>query len=226
MLKIITIDGPSGTGKGTIAARLASTLNWRCLDSGALYRILGHLVKIHGIAFDDTVQISKLAKTMKIEFKDGLILLDGVSVEDQIRTEEAGMNASKVAKIPAVREALLQWQRNFAGADGLVADGRDMGTVVFPDAPLKLFLSANSKERARRRYEQLKERGINANIARLIKDIEARDKQDRERTTAPLRVADGALEIDTSDLSIDQVLLKIEQQIKQVFPDIDAFNTL
>ncbi len=215
MTKIITIDGPSGTGKGTIANQLATNLKWHCLDSGALYRILGYLVEINQVAFNDTQAIVALAQKMQIEFKEGQILLAGQSVENEIRTETAGMRASKVATLAPVRQALLQWQRDFAKPPGLVADGRDMGSVVFPNAQIKIYLTADAKERANRRYLQLKEQGINANIARLIEEIEARDKQDRERENAPLIVPTGALEVDTTQLNIEQVLQLIQKKITE-----------
>lgn len=220
LVPIITIDGPSGSGKGTIAASVAERLGWRILDSGALYRLLGYSVDQAGISFEDVDKIEKIAKNMQVEFVSDQILLDGRDVGNAIRTETAGNNASKVAAIPAVRAALLGWQQDYAQLPGLVADGRDMGTVVFPQAAVKIFLTASAEERAMRRYKQLKEKGIDVTLAGLIAEIEERDKRDRERSTAPLKPAVDAIEIDSTAMSIEAVIDQVMLAASKAFPNI------
>lgn len=206
MIPVITIDGPGGSGKGTIAGLLAAKLGWHCLDSGALYRITGVTATKRGIATDDAQALVALINSIEIAFVDGQTLVDGVDIEGEIRTETAGELASQVASVPAVRDALFQLQRNFAKAPGLVADGRDMGTVIFPDAPLKIFLTASAEARAERRYKQLREKGFDVTLGSLLDEIVARDKRDTERTVAPLKPAENAVVLDSTQLTIDEVL--------------------
>lgn len=216
---VITIDGPSGSGKGAVAARLAAHLGWRVLDSGALYRLVGLAVLNAGIDFNNHAQVAQQAANLSADFVDGKVLLDGVDVSLAIRTETAGNHASKVAAIPAVRDALLNWQRAFARAPGLVADGRDMGTVVFPDAPVKIYLDASAGERANRRYKQLIEKGIDASLSQLREEISARDERDRNRSVAPLRPAPDAIVIDSTELSLEEVLDRTIQAAKLISSD-------
>ena len=216
---ILTIDGPSGSGKGTIAALIAESLGWNILDSGALYRLSGYSAIKKNIDFRDIEELVKNTLAMSVSFENGVILLDGDDVSLDIRTEEAGNNASKVAAIPEVRSALLEWQRHYAKAPGLVADGRDMGTVVFPEADVKIFLDASAEERAKRRHKQLIEKGLSANLADLVSEIQERDDRDRNRAVAPLRPADDALVIDSSDMSIDEVKNLVLRTVKQEIPD-------
>jgi len=218
--RVITIDGPSGTGKGTIADLLARRLGWHCLDSGALYRVLGLAAGRQGLDLDDGDVLAALAAVLPLEFDGPRVLLSGEDVSDPIRTESAGMAASRVAAHPAVRAALLDWQRRQARDPGLVADGRDMGTVVFPQAPLKVFLDASAEERAARRYKQLKEKGLDANLANLVSDIHERDSRDRNRSVAPLRPADDAVIVDSTRLSIDEVLDRVLEEVRRVFQDL------
>jgi len=207
---VLAIDGPSGSGKGTIARRAAQELGWHLLDSGALYRLVGLAAARRGVDLADERAVAALAGRLDIDFgvdPDGAerILLEGDDVSQELRTEESGRLASAVAALPAVREALLGLQRGFRRVPGLVADGRDMGTHVFPDATVKVFLTASVEERANRRYKQLKDKGIDVSLAALSRDIAARDKRDTERSVAPLRPADDARVLDSSHLTIAEV---------------------
>jgi cytidylate kinase len=216
---VIAIDGPSGSGKGTLCQKLARHLGWHLLDSGALYRLVGMAADKHGFALDDEAAIAKLAAHLDVEFVAGevgeptSVLLEGVDVSGDLRTEKTGMLASKVAILPAVRSALLGRQRDFAQAPGLVADGRDMGTVVFTHAAVKIFLTASAEERAERRYNQLKSKGDDVNLATLLVEIRARDKRDSERELAPLKPADDAMQIDSSGLGVEEVFNRVLAQV-------------
>lgn len=218
---VIAVDGSAGSGKGTLAQRLSNTLGWHLLDSGAIYRLLAFAACKHEVALDDEAELVALTKSVKMEFvaKAGVELaihLDGDDVTRDVRTEGCGCNASRLAVLPKVREALLQRQKSFRELPGLVADGRDMGTVVFPDAPLKIFLLASAEVRAQRRFGQLKEKGIDANIDRLIQDIVERDERDCNRKQAPLKPADDAIQIDTDKMSIEEVFNKVYQLSKNL----------
>ncbi len=207
---VIAIDGPSGSGKGTIAHRVASALGWHLLDSGALYRLVALAARKAGVPLDDADRLAALASALEVRFdsnQDGSegIWLDGEDVTNEVRTEESGAGASAVAVIPAVRAALLERQRAFRQPPGLVADGRDMGTHVFADAPLKIYLTASAEERARRRHKQLKDKGMDVSLAALSRDIEDRDRRDTERSVAPLRPAEDARILDSSGQSIEAV---------------------
>ncbi|SFP98213.1 cytidylate kinase [Geopseudomonas sagittaria] len=217
---VIAIDGPSGSGKGTVCSRLARQLGWHLLDSGALYRLLALAAGRHGIGLDNETALETLAANLDVQFvaaQEGLhgqrILLEGEEVGDELRTEQAGAGASQVAALPGVRTALLQRQRDFRVAPGLVADGRDMGTVVFVDAPLKIFLTASAEERARRRYLQLKDKVAGVNLSSLLEEIRARDERDTQRTVAPLKPASDAILLDSTELSIEQVLERILAEV-------------
>jgi cytidylate kinase len=207
---IIAIDGPSGSGKGTLAQRIADKLGWHLLDSGALYRIIGAVCELRAIGLDDELEVARLAAGLDIRFSDDRVLVtdrDGAfDLTEEIRTEDAGERASVVAQFPQVRTAVLAMQRNFARPPGLVADGRDMGTVVFPDARLKVFLEASAEVRAQRRYKQLKNKGLSVSLPGLLAQIQERDARDRERVIAPLKPADDAWVLDSTDLSIDEVV--------------------
>jgi cytidylate kinase len=215
---VITIDGPSGSGKGTIARLLAREIGFHFLDSGALYRILALAAIRRGIDLDNESALANLAGQLDIRFPVDVgndeVLLAGVPVGSEIRTEIAGAGASRVAVLPAVRAALLQRQRDFRVAPGLVADGRDMGTVVFPDADAKVFLTASSEERAKRRCKQLEEKGIISDYEQTVADIQARDERDSSRAVAPLRPASDAQLIDTSSLGIEATLERVRALLK------------
>lgn len=202
---VIAVDGPSGSGKGTVSRALAGRLGWHFLDSGALYRLVAHAALARGVGLDDAAALAGLARHLQVRFDtdSDRIWLGEEEVSRVIRSEAVGDAASQVAALPEVREALLQLQRDFRAAPGLVADGRDMGSVVFPAAEVKIFLTASAGERARRRYNQLKEKGIEADMAELVAAIEARDKRDRERPVAPLKPAEDAVQLDTSGLDIE-----------------------
>lgn len=208
---VITIDGPSGAGKGTVSQLVAEKLGWHLLDSGALYRLLALAVSHHGMSDNDVDTLKVLAEHLDIQFQqsdDGKveIILEGEVVTQAIRTEEVGNNASKLAALPEVREGLLLRQRAFAQLPGLVADGRDMGTVVFPDAQIKVFLTASAEERAQRRMLQLQQKGEAVNLEELVNAIKERDERDANRAIAPLVPATGALVVDSTDLTIEQVV--------------------
>jgi CMP/dCMP kinase len=211
---VIAIDGPSGSGKGTISRAVAEALQWVYLDSGALYRLVALAARRGSVRLDDAPVLERLATQSDIRFGSGpggeeRVWLDGAEVTRDIRTEAAGGDASKVAAIPAVRAALLARQRAFAVPPGLVADGRDMGTVVFPGAPVKIFLTASLEERARRRHNQLKEKGVAATLAALSLEIAERDKRDISRTASPLVASADAIELDTTGMPVDAVVSRV-----------------
>lgn len=214
-IPVLTIDGPSGSGKGSITQMVAKRLGWHILDSGALYRLTALAAERAGVALDDAKSLAEIARDLDIEFlaseagEPVKVLLRGEDVSQALRLESTGNSASKVAVLTEVREALLQRQKDFRQAPGLVADGRDMGTVVFPDAPYKVFLTASAQARAERRYTQLKLQGEGVRIATLLREIEQRDARDMGRKAAPLKAADDAVTIDTTAFSIDQVLEKV-----------------
>lgn len=215
MIKIITVDGPSGVGKGTLCQRLCELTGFHFLDSGAIYRSLAYALMAEQVLLDQTASIIDLARTLAVEFKANKVWYLDQDISLAIRNEQVAAMASKIAAIPDVRSALLQRQQDFAQSPGLVADGRDMGTIVFPQASLKLFLTASAKIRAERRVNQLKNQGVTANIDQIISDIEARDERDRNRSVAPLVPADDAYVIDTSLLQIEQVVEKAQEIMKQ-----------
>ena len=214
-IPVLTIDGPSGSGKGTISRAVADALGWHLLDSGALYRAVGYAASMAGIDLSDTAAVTRCAETTKISFRDPKdggetrVIVNGHDATDEIRTETCGAAASAIAAIPAVRAVLMDKQRSFRKAPGLVADGRDMGTVVFTDAPHKIFLTAGADERARRRYKQLKEKGLTVTLASLLREIEARDERDANRKVAPLKPALGALIVDTTGMPVADVVQKV-----------------
>jgi len=212
---VICIDGPSGAGKGTASVMVAQALGFKLLDSGALYRVTGIAADRAGVDLTDEMAVAKVAEGMSLDFVVDVpgepvrVLLDGNDITSDVRTERTGLLASSVAKLQPVRDALFECQRQFAKSPGLVADGRDMGTVVFPESPFKVFLTASAEERAQRRYKQLKNKGNGVSLAAVLRDIEARDEQDMNRASAPLRPADDALIIDSTSLSIDEVVEQI-----------------
>ena len=208
-IPVITIDGPSASGKGTVAQLVARQLGFHYLDSGALYRVLALAATRRGVPLDDEAALARLASGLDIRFEDGNIWLDGVEVNDAVRSEECGNNASRIAALPQVREALLGLQRAFRKAPGLVCDGRDMGSVVFPDAATKIFLTASAEVRADRRYKQLMEKGMCANLLQILQDIRQRDARDSARSVAPLQQCADASLLDTSSLTIDQSVAEV-----------------
>jgi 3-phosphoshikimate 1-carboxyvinyltransferase len=220
-IPVICIDGPTASGKGTLASRVAAQLGYHYLDSGALYRVTAHAALLAGLTLEtaDEAAIAKLARSLPVRFEGEQVLLGNVDVTDAIRSEQGGMNASKVSVLPAVREALINLQHSFQRLPGLLADGRDMGTVIFPDAPLKVFLTASAAKRAERRHKQLILKGFSANIDALRVDLEARDARDMSRSAAPLKPAQDALQLDNSSLtieaSVEQVM--VWWQSRQVF---------
>lgn len=220
-IPVIALDGPSGSGKGTLASKLANALGWHILDSGALYRLLAFSARKREISLDDVPALEAQALELDVSFvsagpkKVQRVLLDSEDVTSLIRTEQAGADASIVAAIPEVRDALLQRQRDFQQLPGLIADGRDMGTIVFPEAPLKVFLTASAEERGKRRHLQLKRLGVDVNLADLIGEIEARDARDTQRAIAPLKAASDAIELDSTALGIDQVFERVMQEVRQ-----------
>ena len=222
MTPVVTIDGPSGTGKGTVANLLARRLGWHCLDSGALYRVLGLAAQRRGLDLDAADSLTPLASSMKVVFRDNRVYLDGEDVSEAIRTETAADAASRVAVHGGVRERLLEWQREAARPPGLVADGRDMGTLVFPDATLKIFLTASAGERAKRRYKQLKQKGLDVSLPQIVTEIGERDERDTNRSVAPLTAPRGALTVDTTSLTIAEVQGRILEAVKSSFPGTAA----
>lgn len=208
-IPIIAIDGPVASGKGSVSAGVANVLGFNVLDSGSLYRLTAYAALKQQKRLEDEEQIEQTAVNLKAVFKDGKILLEGEDVTDAIRQEEVGLAASKVAVHPKVRKALFKLQRDYAQAPGLVADGRDMGSVVFPEATLKIFLTASAEARAKRRYNQLKEKGIHSNIADLVKDLKERDERDLKRSVAPLVPAPGAKILDSSDLTLEETINQV-----------------
>ena len=205
-IPVLTIDGPSASGKGTVAERVAAALGFHFLDSGALYRLTALSAMQHGVALDDEARIAELAAALPATFHDGSVWLAGENVREAIRAEAVGEGASKVAALPAVRAALLDRQRAYRQPPGLVADGRDMGTVIFPDAAAKVFLTASAEARAERRHKQLIEKGISASLPALVADMQARDARDSARTVAPLKPAPDALLLDTTEMDIESAV--------------------
>lgn len=216
---VLAIDGPGGAGKGTICQLVAKKLGWHLLDSGALYRLTALAASKHGVALDNEASVAVLAKHLDVQFipQEGLVntILEGEDVSSVIRTEEVGAMASKVASLSEVRQALLERQRDFAQAPGLVADGRDMGTVVFTEAPVKIYLTASAEERAKRRYLQLQEKGLDADIEAILRDIQERDDRDMNREVAPLKPAVDALVVESTNMSIEQVLDVVMTELKR-----------
>jgi len=215
IIPVLTIDGPSGSGKGTISRMVADALGWHLLDSGALYRAIGFAAGMEGLDLSDADAMTRCAQTTKISFRGGKdggethVFVNGLDATNDIRTETCGAAASAIAVIPSVRAALFDKQRSFRKSPGLVADGRDMGTVIFPDAAPKVFLTASAEERAKRRYKQLKEKGLGVTLAALLREIQARDVRDAERAIAPLKPAADAVIIDSTGMPIEKVVASV-----------------
>ncbi|MGB9430165.1 MAG: (d)CMP kinase [Gammaproteobacteria bacterium] len=220
---VLAIDGPGGSGKGTVSRRVAHALDWHWLDSGALYRLAAHAAHLCNISAAEPEQLHTLAKNMLVEFVPGpgddeeRLLLNGQDVTAAVRTEACGNRASELAVIPELREGLKVLQRSFRRPPGLVADGRDMGTVIFPDAGLKIFLTASAEERAKRRYNQLKQKGLDANLPALFRDIAARDQRDQSRAVSPLKPSPEAVVLDTTGSSVERVVAKVLVLARQRF---------
>jgi len=212
---VIAIDGPSASGKGSVAERVASHFGFHYLDSGALYRLLAYAAHLQNIAWSDASKLASIAADMQIHFEHGEVLLDGLQVSAQIRSEQMGKGASEVAVHPEVRTALLQTQRNFRQAPGLVGDGRDIGSVIFPDAGLKIFLTAAVETRAQRRYDQLLKRGEQADYAAILADLQQRDLRDSQRAAAPLKQLPDAILLDTTDKNIEQAVAIVVEAFKK-----------
>lgn len=211
-IPVIAIDGPSASGKGTVAQIVAERLGFHYLDSGALYRIVALAAKQRGITWQDEARLAAMAPQLHIVFEHGQILLDGAVITEAIRTEDISRGASEVAVHPALRRALVELQRSFRQAPGLVADGRDMGSVIFVDAQTKIFLTASAEVRAERRYKQLMEKGNHANLASILQDLQLRDERDRQRAVAPLQQCEGAMLLDTDHLTIEQAVQSVLDQ--------------
>jgi cytidylate kinase len=219
-MPVITVDGPGGSGKGTIAMRVAEKLGWHFLDSGALYRLVAVAAMDREVPATDEEALGQVARSLDVTFgisgEGMVILLDGNYITGRLRSEAVSVIASKIAAFPGVRSALVERQRAFRKSPGLVADGRDMGTVIFPDAILKIFLTANAQARAERRYKQLKDKGESVNLSRLFRDIKKRDERDSNRAISPLKPADDAHIIDSTELGIKEVLDIIEKLIDKL----------
>ena len=228
MLPIITIDGPASSGKGTVAKIIAKKLGFHYLDSGAIYRVVGLIAlrnNLDKVNASDDIYVNKILSLLakvNLEFTDDSVRLDGENVTDLIREEKIGMLASKLSSIAALREYLLGFQRDFAKSPGLVTDGRDMGSVVFPDATLKIFLTASAEIRAARRFQQLQSSGQSATITAILDDIKARDRRDSERSVAPLTFDESFKVLDNSDITIDDTVLQIIKWMKEVFKNSGA----
>lgn len=222
IIPIITVDGPSGSGKGTVSRKLASILSWNILDSGALYRAIALSARENSLQMSDELKIRKLIKKTNIEFKfenshKQKILINRNDKSDDIRSEECGASASIIAKYEGIRKDMIALQRGFLKKPGLVADGRDMGTVVFPESKVKIFLTAESNVRAKRRYKELKEKGINVSLAAVLNDMKLRDKQDKERKFGPLAIASDSIIVDSTNKSVDKVTSEILTYYKKIY---------
>ena len=219
---VVSIDGPNASGKGAISRAVAARLGWHRLESGVIYRALGLAAACRALESTETARLTALAANLDLEVRDERVILDGREVTRELGTEEMGAAASRLAVLAPVRTALLARQREFRRPPGLVADGRDMGTVVFPDATWKVFLTASPEVRARRRYKQLRHQGINVSLADLFEAIRERDERDRQRETAPLRPAEGALRLDTTHLGVEQTLERVMKHVRMTARPLGA----